>query len=90
MTGEAVDDNDIATILTSDKEIKQRFQNTNFKIIETGIEHGTITLISDNRKIELTTLEKDLKTDGRHAEVEYIDNWKLDSEEEISRSMQFT
>ncbi len=79
LTGEAVDDIDIATILTSD-EIKKRFQNTNFKIIETGIEHGTITLISDNQKFELTTLRKDLKTDGRHAEVEYIDNWKLDSE----------
>ena len=37
-------------------------------------------LISDNHKIELTTLRKDLETDGRHAEVEYIDNWKLDSE----------
>tara|TARA_Y100000768_G_C23932759_1_gene660986 strand:+ start:53 stop:1315 length:1263 start_codon:yes stop_codon:yes gene_type:complete len=79
LTGEAVDDIDIATILTSD-EIKQRFQNTNFKIIETGVKHGTITLISDNHKLELTTLRKDLQTDGRHAEVEYIDNWKLDSE----------
>ena len=79
LAGEAVDDIDIATILTSD-EIKQRFQNTNFKIIETGIKHGTITLISDDHKLELTTLRKDLETDGRHAEVEYIDNWKLDSE----------
>ena len=79
LSGEIVDDIDIATILTSD-EIKQRFQNTNFKIIETGIKHGTITLISDNYKLELTTLRKDLETDGRHAEVEYIDDWKLDSE----------
>ena len=79
LVGEAVDDIDIATILTCD-EIKQRFQNTNFKIIETGIKHGTITLISDNHKLELTTLRKDLETDGRHAQVEYIDNWKLDSE----------
>ncbi len=79
LIGEVVDDIDIATILTSD-EIKQRFQNTNLKIIETGIKHGTITLISDNHKLELTTLRKDLETDGRHAEVEYIDNWKLDSE----------
>ena len=79
MSGEDVDDIDIATILTVD-EIKQRFQNTNIKIIETGIKHGTITLISDNHKLELTTLRKDLETDGRHAKVEYIDNWKLDSE----------
>ena len=79
LSGETIDDIDIATILTSD-EIKQKFQNTNFKIIETGIKHGTITLISEKHKLELTTLRKDLKTDGRHAEVEYIDNWTLDSE----------
>ena len=37
-------------------------------------------MISDNLKLELTTLRRDLETDGRHAEVEYIDNWQLDSE----------
>ena len=79
LLGDSIDDIDIATILTSD-EIKQRFQDTSFKIIETGIEHGTVTLISDKYKLELTTLRKDVETDGRHAEVEYIDNWTLDSE----------
>ena len=47
LTHETVDDIDIATILTSE-EIKQRFQDTDFKIIDTGIDHGTITLISKN------------------------------------------
>ena len=79
LSNDEVDDIDIATILSSD-EIKEKFDNTNFKIIDTGIEHGTITLISDNLKLELTTLRRDLETDGRHAEVEYIDNWQLDSE----------
>ncbi len=79
LSGENIDDIDIATILTSD-EIKQRFQNSSFKIIETGIKHGTVTLISSKYKLELTTLRKDVATDGRHAEVEYIDNWILDSE----------
>ncbi len=79
LSGENIDDIDIATILTSD-EIKQRFQNSSFKIIETGIKHGTVTLISSKHKLELTTLRKDVATDGRHAEVEYIDNWILDSE----------
>ena len=36
--------------------------------------------MSENHKVELTTLRKDIKTDGRHAEVEYTDNWKQDSE----------
>ena len=79
LNGKTIDDIDIATILTSE-EIKEKFQNTNYKIIETGIKHGTITLISEKLKLELTTLRKDVETDGRHAKVEYIDDWKLDSE----------
>ena len=78
-SNDEIDDIDIATILSSD-EIKEKFKNTNFKIIDTGIKHGTITLISEKLKLELTTLRKDLETDGRHAKVEYIDNWQLDSE----------
>ena len=79
LTGETVDDIDIATTLNSE-EIKQRFQNTNFKIVDTGIKHGTVTLLSKKFKLELTTLRKDVKTDGRHAVVKYIDDWILDSE----------
>ena len=79
LSNDEIDDIDIATILSSD-DIKERFKNTNFKIIDTGIKHGTITLKSEKLKLELTTLRKDLKTDGRHAEVAYIDNWQLDSE----------
>ena len=79
LTGEIIDDIDIATTLTSD-EIKKKFQNTDFKVIDTGVEHGTVTLISRNLKLELTTLRKDVSTDGRHAEVKYIDDWTLDSE----------
>ena len=79
LSNDEIDDIDIATILSS-YEIKEKFKNTNFKVIDTGITHGTITLVSKKFKLELTTLRKDLKTDGRHAEVEYIDNWQLDSE----------
>ncbi len=79
LTYENIDDIDVATILST-KEIKEKFKNTNFQVIETGIEHGTITLVSKKLKIELTTLRKDKETDGRHAEVEFIDDWKLDSE----------
>ena len=79
LAGEKIDDIDIATTLTTD-EIKNKFKNTNFKVVETGIKHGTITIISNNLKVELTTLRKDIKTDGRHAEVEYTDDWRLDSE----------
>ncbi len=79
LSNDEIDDIDIATILSSE-EIKERFNNTSFKIVETGVKHGTITLVSEKLKLEVTTLRKDLATDGRHAEVEYIDNWQLDSE----------
>ena len=79
LSNDEIDDIDIATILSSE-EIKEKFKNTNFKVIDTGVTHGTVTLVSKKFKLELTTLRKDLKTDGRHAEVEYIDNWQLDSE----------
>ena len=79
LTGEKIDDIDVATILPPE-EIKKRFKNSNFKIIDTGIEHGTVTLLSQNYKIEITTLRKDIKTDGRHAQIEFTDDWRLDSE----------
>ncbi len=79
LSNEKIDDIDIATILTTD-QIKEKFKNTNFKIIDTGVKHGTITIVSENHKLELTTLRKDIKTDGRHAEVEFTDDWKHDSE----------
>ena len=79
LTNDEIDDIDIATTLSTD-EIKERFKSTNFKVIDTGVKHGTVTLVSDQLKLELTSLRKDIKTDGRHAEVEYIDDWRLDSE----------
>ena len=73
-----IDDIDIATSLTTD-QIKEKFKNSNFNIIDSGIKHGTITLVKDKYKLELTTLRKDIKTDGRHAEIEYTDDWLEDS-----------
>ncbi len=79
LLNEKIDDIDIATILTTD-QIREKFKDSSLKIVDTGIKHGTVTLISDKHKVELTTLRKDIKTDGRHAEVEYTDDWKQDSE----------
>ena len=79
LSNEKIDDIDIATILTTD-QIKEKFKDTNLKVIDTGVKHGTVTIVSKNHKVELTTLRKDIKTDGRHAEVEYTDSWQQDSE----------
>ncbi len=78
ITDKDIDDIDIATILTPE-ELKKKFHNTNFNLIETGLLHGSITLINGEDKYEITTLRKDLETDGRHAEVEFTDNWQQDS-----------
>ena len=79
LSGEEIDDIDMATILTTD-EVKNKLKNTYFKVLDTGTKHGTVTVISDNFKVEITTLREDYRTDGRHADVKYIDDWKLDSE----------
>ena len=73
-----IDDIDIATIFTP-QQLKEKLKNSQFKVIETGLEHGSVTVVSKNYKFELTSLRKDLKTDGRHAEIEIIDNWQEDS-----------
>jgi|TARA_B100001093_G_scaffold519160_1_gene606886 poly(A) polymerase len=73
-----IEDIDIATTLTPE-ELKKRLLNSKFKVIDTGLSHSSVTVVSKNRSYEFTTLRKDMKTDGRHAEIEMIDNWKEDS-----------
>ncbi len=75
---EIIQDIDIATIF-SPEELKEKLRNSKFKVIDTGIEHGSVTIISDKNKFEITTLRKDVETDGRHAEIQITDNWKEDS-----------
>ena len=76
---ELIKDIDIATTLTPD-EIKHIFKNKNINFIETGVSHGTITAIINEVKFEITTLRKDVDTDGRHANVEFISDWEKDAQ----------
>ena len=78
LNNEYIDDIDIASIF-SPEELKDKLKDSEFKIIETGIEHGSVTVVLNSSKFEITTLRQDIKTDGRHAEVSFIDNWKDDS-----------
>ena len=75
---ENTDDIDLATNLTPD-QVKVCLDNSKIKYFETGLEHGTITAKIDNQNFEITTLRKDVKTDGRHAIVEYTTNWEEDA-----------
>ena len=75
---ENTDDIDLATNLTPD-QVKVCLDNRKIKYFETGLEHGTITAKIDNQNFEITTLRKDVKTDGRHAIVEYTTSWEEDA-----------
>jgi tRNA nucleotidyltransferase/poly(A) polymerase len=75
---EIVDDIDLAVNLAP-KEVCNALNIKNIKYYESGIEHGTITALLNNIKFEITSLRKDIDTDGRHAKVEFSDNWKEDA-----------
>ena len=75
---ETIDDIDFAVNLKP-KECIEALKNYNIKYYETGIEHGTITALVENNKFEITSLRKDISTDGRHANVEFSNNWFEDA-----------
>jgi poly(A) polymerase len=78
LLGLAVNDVDIATRLRP-KEVIERLEQAGLKAVPTGIEHGTITAVSHGHPFEITSLRRDVSTDGRRAIVEYTDDWKEDA-----------
>ncbi len=75
---ETIDDIDLATNLKPD-DVCNALKRNNINYYESGIEHGTITAVIDNKKFEITSLRKDILTDGRHAKVEFSLDWKEDA-----------
>lgn len=78
LLGLPVSDVDLATRLRPD-EVVERLQAARIKAVPTGFEHGTITAVSDGHAIEVTTLRRDVSTDGRRATVAFTDDWKEDA-----------
>jgi poly(A) polymerase len=78
LLGLPVNDVDFATRLRPD-EVVERLQAAGLKAVPTGIEHGTITAVSDGHPYEVTTLRRDVETFGRHATVAFTDDWKEDA-----------
>ena len=78
LSNENVDDIDLAVDLTPE-EVKLILKNNNIKFFETGIEHGTITAKINNEKLEITSLRRDIKSYGRHADVEFTKKWYEDA-----------
>ncbi len=73
-----VHDIDLATNLLPNQTIKA-LKLRNIKTIPTGLKHGTITAILNQRSFEITTLRHDMKCDGRHAKEEFTNNWQADA-----------
>ncbi len=71
-------DIDLATRLRPD-EVAARIRDAGLKAVPTGIAHGTVTAVLPDGPVEVTTLRRDVATDGRHATVAYSDDWREDA-----------
>jgi poly(A) polymerase len=78
LLGLAVADIDVATTLPP-REVVQRCNNAGFAVHPTGIEHGTVTVVVHHMPFEVTTLRRDVTTDGRRATVAFTGDWAEDA-----------
>ncbi len=78
LLAEAISDIDIATTATPER-VLEAARNVGLSAIPTGLRHGTVTLVADGATFEVTTLRRDVDTDGRHATVAFTDDWLLDA-----------
>lgn len=76
--GIPVNDIDIATI-HHPLQVIEKLKTAGLRYAPTGLEHGTVTAIVDDWVFEITTLRKDIDTDGRHAVIAFTDEWRVDS-----------
>jgi poly(A) polymerase len=79
LMGRPVDDIDIATQLTPD-QVTEVCKKAGFAAHPTGIEHGTITIVVNHKPFEVTTLRRDVSTDGRRATVAFTESWNEDAQ----------
>lgn len=79
LLGVEVSDIDIAT-KHQPQEVIRLCLAAGMKTVPTGIEHGTVTIIHDDKTYEVTTLRKDVATDGRRATIEYAQDWDEDAQ----------
>ena len=77
--GRPVDDIDIA-VDKPPETVMRTLEAADLKVVPTGLRHGTVTAIVEGRPFEVTTLRRDLETDGRRAVVAFTDDWRADAE----------
>ncbi|HEY0043316.1 MAG TPA: CCA tRNA nucleotidyltransferase [Allosphingosinicella sp.] len=78
LLGIAVNDVDLATRLAPE-EVLRRLKEAGIKAVPTGLAHGTITAVIAGKPVEVTTLRRDVSTDGRRATIAYTDDWREDA-----------
>jgi len=78
LLGKAVGDIDFATTALPEA-VMQRARSAGFKVVPTGIDHGTVTVIATGTGYEVTTLREDVETDGRRAIVRFGRDWLTDA-----------
>ena len=78
LLGREVGEIDLACTLPPEKAMEV-LKGAGLKVVPTGIAHGTITAVADHVGYEITTLRRDIATDGRHATVEFTDDWQADA-----------
>ena len=77
--GEAVSDIDLACQLEP-SGVVAALKAANIRYVPTGIDHGTVTAVIAGQSFEITSLRKDVETDGRRATVAYTDDWSEDAQ----------
>jgi poly(A) polymerase len=69
---------DLATPRTPE-QVTKALEGAGIRAVPTGLDHGTVTAVSDGRSFEVTTLRRDVETDGRHAVVAFTNDWQADA-----------
>lgn len=78
LLGLPVNDLDVATLLEP-QAVVDRLKQAGIKVVPTGIEHGTVTAVISGWPVEITTLRRDVSTDGRRATIAYSSDWREDA-----------
>ena len=78
LLGAPVDDIDLATPLVPERTV-EALERAGLRAVPTGVQHGTMTAVADGEPVEVTTLRRDVETDGRRAVVAFTTDWAEDA-----------
>jgi poly(A) polymerase len=79
LAGQPVKDIDLATKL-SPQDVMARLEAAGIKVVPTGLAHGTVTAVLPSGPVEITTLRRDVETDGRRATIAFSEDWQEDAQ----------